>query len=348
VTFLSKVKPHLRHKDLFVQQFVVNSLMDYPNTPVEWTNELLQEAIEVKEKEFSILMGLNNHTFNAQSLSLLQKGLKQSTKDREFLYTRLMTRVPPAIIWKHKDELNSTISEEWWNIYDIVLHGDEEKVWGTFGLILNKLDEEGPYNNDLYEQAKLLLQTIVQNGWIEEGEIDIVMNEELNNDWFSFAGILMVHAIGLLQIKRYIPILANLLIRDEDTLLEELTNTLVSFQSDDAVKAVTPYIQHIDSNIYAISVLENTKTELSVQTLKSMYNEVDDEETKALIIEALCHHYEESAFHYIEDFLRNNYDTLLLDWEELAYGFFTLMEKPHPLLNEWKAIAIQKEATFHN
>ena len=67
--------------------------------------------------------------------------------------------------------------------------------------------------------------------------------------------------IGLLKLERYIPLLVRLLDRDDDSLLEELSVTLTSFQSDEVVKEVAPYLRKDNSIIYAASIVENIKSD---------------------------------------------------------------------------------------
>ncbi|MFF2445501.1 hypothetical protein ACFVSW_00255 [Neobacillus sp. NPDC058068] len=80
----------------------------------------------------------------------------------------------------------------------------------------------------------------MKNDWISTCEIDKIIQAELNEQWFSYRGIMEVYMIGLLKMDKYIPTLASLLVRDEDILLKEAATALIAFQNDDVVEAVAP------------------------------------------------------------------------------------------------------------
>lgn len=346
MTFLQKIEPYLTSDDLLVQQFVLHALSDYPNVPAEWTNQLIREAITKKEKEAEILIGINRHSINEEGLILLLKGIQQASIIRKHLYFRLIQTIPPSILLKYRDELAHLFSNDWWDFYDLLLYGEEEEVWGAYGSVLNELEDLEFHNGEIFSKAKHLIQTLVKNGWLNEREVDIVLQEELNKDWFSYNGILMIHAIGLLQYKKFIPMLPRLLVRDEDILLEELAKTLISFQSDEVVREIAPFLKSKEAEVFAISILENTKTPLAFETLQLMYKEMDNMDSKSMVIEGLCHHLNEQALPQVQDFIQQNGHSIYIDVEKLLYGFYTVMKLPHPLLEQWKKIAEENEARY--
>lgn len=71
--------------------------------------------------------------------------------------------------------------------------------------------------------------------------------------------LLAVRAVGLLKLPTFIPILAELLARDEDLLLEEVAEALIRYQSDEVVKAVKPFAMQHETFIFTLSVLETQK-----------------------------------------------------------------------------------------
>ncbi|MBS4178284.1 HEAT repeat domain-containing protein [Lederbergia citrea] len=186
---------------------------------------------------------------------------------------------------------------------------------------------------------------LVQQGSYDEVEIDAIMQEELKEPWFSFNGILAVRAVGLSKLEKYIPVLAGLLERDEDTLLEEVAEALYQFQSDKVVDAVAPYATKDNSEIFAISVLANTKTDSAVDALIKCYSSVD-EDGKGLVIEALSHHFSDKTFSLIEDFLKHGYDNGLIDMEQIFYSFYKIMGEEHPDIDLWKSEFEERERHF--
>jgi hypothetical protein len=223
------------------------------------------------------------------------------------------------------------------------LNGNEGEVWEEYGSVLVELEDSTTFNPWLFSKAKKLMKKLVQNEWIDEREFDIVLEEELENEWFSFTGILTVYAIGLLKLEKYIPLLSSFLVRDEDILLEEVSDALIAYQSDEVVREVAPFVTKEESEIFAVSVLANTKTNLAVDVLRNAYKKKNDEDSKALIIEALCHHLTEEALPEIEDYIRNGYSTFLIDMEQVLYGYYTVMGLNHHELEHWKQIEMEKE-----
>jgi SEC-C motif len=346
LNFLQKIQPHLTSNDLFVQKFVLYALQEYPEVPAEWTTQLINEAIHHKEKELNVLIDIRNHPLNEEAAKLIIDGINKTDKVNTHLYLELIKQLPPEVVVKYQDELENILTKDTIEFYRLLANGSEEEVWEEYGAVLGQLNNEEWFNQQLYSKAKLLIKTLVQKGWIDEKEVDMVLHEELNNEWFSDNGILMVYAIGLLRLEKYIPVLASLLVRDEDILLEEVSDALTVFQSDDVVRAVAPYAMIQESEIFAISILGNTKTPLAVDVLRKVYWEQEDEETKALVIEALCHQLTDEAMPEIEDYIHHDYRSFLIEVEELLYGWFKVMDKHHPLMEHWKRLALENKLRF--
>ncbi len=346
MTFLEKIEPYLTSDDLLVQDFVLDALQDYPCVPAEWTMRLLKEALCSKEKELSILVNISNHPFNGDAVKILIDGIKNAEKSMLDLYLKLLAHIEPELAMKYKHELKRYISKETWDFYHLLLHGTEEEVWEEYGAVLAELENAKRYDHSLFMKAKKLMKKLVQNEWMDEREIDLVLEEELNNEWFSYTGIITVYAIGLLKFEKYIPLLASLLVRDDDILLEEVSAALIAFQSDEVVRAVEPYVSKGESEIFAVSVLANTKTTQAVEVLRKAYKKTDDEEMKALIIEALCHHLTKEALPEIEQYIRKGYTSFLIDKEHVLYGYFTVMGIHHHELEKWKRIATARDESF--
>jgi hypothetical protein len=73
-----------------------------------------------------------------------------------------------------------------------LLHGSEEEVYSEYGQILKDLERAGSEQHDFYIKAKKLAACLVKKGWVTEDEIDLVLEEELKEKWFSFNGTLTV------------------------------------------------------------------------------------------------------------------------------------------------------------
>ncbi|HYK72089.1 MAG TPA: SEC-C metal-binding domain-containing protein [Pseudoneobacillus sp.] len=340
MSFLEKIEPHLVSEDRLVQNFVLFVLDNYyPFVPSEWTDRLLKDALQSKEKESNILLHLDKLPFGEKSVEILIDALKKSNLSNKHFYLPLIEKLEPELAWKYRQELEPYTQKGIWDFYRTLLEGTEEDVWEAYREVLALLEKEQNHNHHLYSQAKILVKTLVKKGWTGETEIDLTLNEQLAEDYFSYSGILSVYMIGLLKLPKYIPLLVSFLDRDEDILLEETTDALISFQSDEVLELVIPYAKMQESSIFAMSVLSGTKTPFATQVLRELMDEVGDEDEQSIVFEALCHQLSTEALPEIEAYLKDHPHSFLVDVEETAYGFYKVMGMNHPDLEEWKRIA---------
>ncbi|WP_442598519.1 SEC-C metal-binding domain-containing protein [Neobacillus sp. D3-1R] len=347
MSFLKKIEPHLLSEELLIQKFILRLLSEYyPFVPPEWTERLLNDALQSKVKEFNILMNLEKLPFSERAVMFLIEGLKNSDASNQYLYLRLVDKIEPELAFKYREQLEPYAPKDNWDFYRILLEGSEEEVWETYGDLLGGLGKSPEHNHQLYSKAKLLVKTLIHKGWVDENEIDLILGEQLHEKYFAYHGILAVYMIGLLKLPKYIPLLVSFLDRDDDILLEETADALISFQSDEVVESVVPYARMQESSIFAISVLSGTKTPLATQVLKDLMTELTDEDDQSIVFEALCHQLSDAALPEIEAYLKNHPQSYLVEIEELAYGFYKVMGENHPYLEEWKRIAEKNEADF--
>ncbi|WP_077619824.1 YecA family protein [Bacillus sinesaloumensis] len=344
MTFLEKIKPHLLSDDLLIQKTVLHALHDYPSVPEEWTVALLEKAFTTKENLFYILTYIDNQKINEEALSILVENIPKMDASEVHLAVHLVTEVEPTLVLNYRHQLEPYIPHETWAFFELMVNGTKEEVYQQYRLLLNELDHGRFYEAITYRKAKRLAKCIVEKGWITEQEIDTILAEELNDDWFSSNGVITVYMIGLLKMEKHIPVLTSLLLRDEDMLLEEVASALIQFQSDKVVKEVAPFVTNPESSIFASSVVENIKTDLAVQVLKDAYHKVEEIDEKEMIIEALSYHFSEEAIPIINQHMKSPYETaFMVDIEEVAYGFYSIIGKSHPDLSFWKEEALRKE-----
>jgi hypothetical protein len=346
MNFLDKIEPFLVSEDLITQDFILHILDDYPYVPAEWTERLLKEALLSKEKETSILIHASKLPLSDEVMKVLIEGLQKADPSKLHLYLSFFDNVEPEMALAHQMELEKYIAKDEWDFYRFLLEGSEEEVWEEYGAALGKLESSSKFNHKLYVRAKQLAKRIVKNGWIDENEIDLNLQEQLRKEYFTMDGILIVYIIGLMKLPKYIPFLASLLDRDEDILLEEIADTLVSFQSDEVVEMVLPYAKKEESSIFAISILSGTKTSLSTKVLKELLVELEDEEDQSLVFEALCHQLSADALPEIEQYMKNDPISYMIDIEQTVYGFYSVMGEDYPKLNNWKKTVAEKEAEY--
>jgi hypothetical protein len=346
MTFLEKIKPHLISEDILIQEVVLHALHDYPNVPEEWTNELLKEAFKNKDKQSSILIYIENQTFNEEAVKILVENIPLMETSNRHLAVNLVHRIEPELALTYKEQLQEYIPKSTWSLYELLLQGTEEVVYSEYGQILNDLEEAGSAQHDLYIKAKKLAACLVKKGWVTEKEIDQILEDELGEQWFSYNGILTVYMIGLLKLERQIPLLVRLLDRDEDSLLEELSVTLTSFQSDEVVKEVAPYLRKENSIIYAASIVENIKTDFAVEVLRDAYRSAKELDHQDILMEALCHQLSEEALPEINQHMELDYTSGLVDIEQTAYSYFSILGLKHRELALWKQVALERELDF--
>lgn len=347
MNFLEKIKPHLLSDDLLVQEFVMHALMEYPDVPEAWTVSLLKEAIAKKDKEITILANIDRFPFNSEAVEVLLKGAVSADRDSEYLYARLIRNIDPELKLKLRSQLEEFLPQRDFDYYQFLMTGEEEQVWEEYGSVLARLTEDESFNHDLYGKAKEIARIMVKRGFIEEHEIKYTFKEQESEEFFHFNGIVAVYMVGLMKKDQYIPYLAGLIEREDDDLLqEEISDTLSSFQSDEVVEQIAPYISHDSISIYPISVLGNTKTASSIEKLKSLYARIDDEETKVMIVEALCQQLSEDGLPVVEDAVKAGYYSTILESERILYGFYKVMGIDHPKLGEWKRLAIHRDEEY--
>jgi SEC-C motif len=337
MTFLEKVKPYIAHPDPLIQDFVLHMLQDYPNVPAEWTEEFVNLAIN--QNRYTILSDILKLPISDEALNSLLHGVKKCKPDMKHFFVWLFEKIEPEMAVEYKNELTPYLSKKTLETYDVLLSGDEDDVWEE---LHQELHAETPNFNLL----KHIVKRLVEEKWYHENEIAEIMNVELGDDWFSDYGILGIYAIKLMGLKQYIPLLASLLTRDQDDLLEEVADTLISFRSDEVVEAVAPYLKNPESNIYASSIIANIKTPFAVQTLRDAYKNSKAVEDKEVLFEPLCHQLSEEALPEINDYMKKNIDSFIVEREHVAYGYYTLLELNHPHLENWRKIALENEMHF--
>lgn len=339
MNFLDKLEPYLETEDTILQTFLVEALQDYPFVPEEWTVRLIKEALSSREKEVNILTRIYKHRLNEEAVRLLIKGAKSADSRDRPLYLNLLYAIRPKEALKFRQELTPFFDKKKWSFYETLVNGEEEEVWEQYGGLLVQLEER--FSQEAFDQAKMTVEVLVEKGWIDDIEIAATLNQDLNEDYFSFAGILIFHVIGIMNQTKYIPLLANLLLRDEDLLVEAVSDTLIKFQSNEAVQAVVPYLEDPDCLVFGTSILGNSKVPEAEVELVKLLSTMEDYDDKGLAIEGICIQLSDKQYPEMDAYLMDGGSDLLVDIDVLAYGYYTLMSKEHPQLKNWKKNALQ-------
>jgi uncharacterized protein YchJ len=346
MTFLETITPHLISDDVLIQETVLHAIHDFPYLPEESINRLLKEAFHNKEKQLSILVYIGNHSLNEEAIQTLINHIPKMDASNRQLALSLLNQIQPELALKYKDSLSNYLTEDMWTLYELLVNGTEEEVYSEYGELVNVLEHADSFPHDVFVKAKQVAARIVKNGWVTENEIDAVLQGELNEPWISFNGILNVYMIGLLKLERFIPILASLLDRDDDVLLDEVSVALIRFQSDEVVKNVKPYLLKDESIIFAASVIENIKTDLAIEALREAYLQVEELDSQDLLVEALCHQFSEKALPEISQHMEKEEFSGLTDIEQTAYSYYSILGLEHPDREEWRKAAMESELDF--
>lgn len=342
--FLEKIQPHLLSEDIHIKQFVLQALRDFPNIPEEWTVKLIKWMVDTHS--ISMLEDLKKHPMNEEAVRILLEGAKAATPEQLHMYQQLFAVVKPELAMKYKGELSAFLPEDVIRLYDILLYGDERQVWMEYSRLLDALDHSQEYNEALFQQTKHTADVLAKKGWITDAELAHLLNENLNEDYFNFAGIFTVYLIGVLRKNEYLSLLAGLLTREDDVLLEVTADVLISFQSDQVVNEVSFYITNPDAIIYGTSILGTIKSDLAVQKLMQAFNALEYEEDAAFLIEALAHQLTEKAKPFIDGYMEKGIESIMIESEQLAYSYYKLMGHDHPKLENWRKIADAKKGSF--
>ncbi|MHA6261493.1 HEAT repeat domain-containing protein [Sporosarcina sp. CAU 1771] len=343
--YLEKVEPFIVYQEPLVQEIVVQSLEHYPEVPVGWTNSILEDLVQQPEINTSILVWLNKRNLDAKSVPLLIQLMDKLPDDRKHMGKSFLFSLNPEIVIAHEKELAVYFTKEQMNFYHNLLSSDQEELRTKFIDKVEYLEQQDRFNQSHFMEAKIIQDELFRRNWIDESELDKVITSELENDSFTYHGIFAVRAIGFLKLPSYIPILADLLARDEDLLLEETAEALIQYQSDQVVEAVKPYAMNEDTYIFALSVIENTKTDYAADVLIECYD-VLNEDGKGMVIEGLAHHFTEKAFPLIEDYLFQEYHYGANDMKQILYSFYKVMGRTHPDSEKWKASSERREQIY--
>lgn len=340
LNYENEIEQYLLTNDQFLQEFIAQTLHDYPNKKREWTRVLFQEAIQNPEKT-SILLYLKVDPEDEELAQMIIDGLDLVHDGIHHLFVHLLLDFTPEIILKNKKLLTGFINEQEWNIYQVLGDGSKDEVWREYMNILTRLESEDSFDMNAYLLAKKIAYTLVKRKYVSKDQLMMMFEANRKEEWFQFDGYLAVYMMGLMGMKESTAQLASLLIRDDDLLLEEIAEALITFQSDEVVDAVKVYLKNEEANIFATSIIENIKSEHAVNELQKAYHQVE-EDLQGNIFEAMVHQLSPSAEPEIRDYLQKMQESPLIDIDLLAYSYFKILELEHPKLEMWKEVLYKR------
>ena len=124
--------------DIYIKEFVLQALRDFPNVPEEWTAKLIKRMVDTHS--ISHLMELKKHTLNEEAVRFLMEGAKAAPPEQLHMYQQLLAVVEPELVLKYKGELSAFLSEDVFRLYNNLIYGDVSQVWAEYRRLLDALD----------------------------------------------------------------------------------------------------------------------------------------------------------------------------------------------------------------
>ena len=339
--FLQMVRKYIQDDDPIVREFIRFMTNDFPYIPSELVNEQLEKALHGDSTKLTSTLLNNIESLDEHSIPILVQLLDTAPRKQKPLLYKSVRKIPTKLLVQHADQFEKHVKADFIQTCRTILEADEEALWETYIDLVDELEDGEGYSHQLYDMAKRVQTQLIEKGYYDAQKVAAILREELQEDYFSYNGILAVRAVGIMQLTEYIEVLASLLVRDEDILLEETADALIRFQSDAVVQAVAPYMKNPDSDIFATKVLKETKLPSVIDILVDAYPIVD-EGGKEMVLDALTSHFSEKAFPLIEDFIAHDYCGYVMDMDEMFYGFYKVMGREHPKMDEWKRAVEEK------
>ena len=333
--FLQMVRKHIQDDDPIVREFIRFMTNDFPYIPSELVNEQLEKALHGDSTKLTSTLLNNIESLDEHSIPILVQLLDTAPRKQKPLLYKSVRKIPTKLLVQHADQFEKHVKADFIQTCRTILEADEEALWETYIDLVDELEDGEGYSHQLYDMAKRVQTQLIEKGYYDAQKVAAILREELQEDYFSYNGILTVRAVGIMQLTEHIEVLASLLVRDEDILLEETADALIRFQSDAVVQVVAPYMKNPDSDIFATKVLKETKLPSVIDILVDAYPIVD-EGGKEMVLDALTSHFSEKAFPLIEDFIAHDYCGYVMDMDEMFYGFYKVMGREHPKMDEWK------------
>jgi len=334
MTYERIIDQYITTNDRFLQEFIAQTLHDYPNKKREWTRILLQEAGENPEKA-SLLLYVKVDPEDAETANIVEKGLGRIHDSIRHFFAQLLLDFTPDTILRNQHLLTDFIQEQDWDLYRVLVEGSEDEVWREYINILTRLESESSFDMNTYLLAKKVASTLVKRKYISKDQVLMMFEANRNEEWFQYDGYLAVYMMGLMEMKEATVQLASLLTRDDDMLLEEVSEALITFQTDEVVEAVKVYLSDEEVNIFVTSIIENIKSEHAVNELRKAYHQVE-ENLQGTIFEALVHQLSPLAEPEIRDYLNKVESSSFIDIDLLAYSYFKILGIDHPKLEMWE------------
>lgn len=279
------------------------------------------------------MVPLENRALGENELPLLLEALHRTSLKYPHLFLTVLKELRLDVKIANREQIGSLFPQEEWTFLQKLADADKGELDAMLQHIFAEL-EANQYDHLLYSRAKQIAHRQVCQGSEDSTELCRLIEAVPENQWLDFNEIIAVYKLGLLKDPDAISVLAPLFSRPEDFLQEELADVLITLQSDEVVRSVEVYARSEDP-VFQINTIARTHSKLAVATLKQLYADLDHMDSQAFIIEGLAEQLAPEGRPQIEHYMSQKRLPSIFNNEEMAYGYFKVLEFDHPELERW-------------
>lgn len=335
-----KIDPHLTSDDRVVRRFSLEAVSTYPSTKPEWPVRLMNKVLEDPEETINYSSAIQNMTLTNEMVPLLKEAITEENRLNLHMLKQIADKLPLEVKMDNREDLQRVFSMEEWSFFTELHEASEEKLELLLENYLLKLELEEYFNQQLFQRTKAIAFRQVEQGWVDTEELKDIIEQQKNQSYINFEGMIAIYKIGLLKEESLIEEIAPMLLRDEDILLEVLKDALVAFQSDRVVQAVEPLVTG-SFPIFQIDIIGETHTPSAVPALKRLYQKIDRIDLQSVVVRGLVERLSPEGRPELEEFMTYDHYGGVYDMEEMAYGYFKIMDYDHPELENWREKALK-------
>lgn len=351
--FFETVRSQIKTEDPILFEELLFNLSKLPIVPVELTNDLMAFCYDNEGARVSVLTKCSNFEKDDETIRLLLRWVDQIPFQHKVLVKNFLTNTPDFVLANYHDELLYYVGAEYLQYAGQFLPfegktGVElEPVWSYYINLLHKLGAE--FDDNTYITAKQVQEVLILSGEYHESEVEKLLQRQLHNERIDENGILAIRAIGLMGLEFLHPVLMQFLARmDEELLIKEAVEACIRLQLDEIVTALSTVQPGDASFIQTVEILKGIKSNRSSETLAAMYPLATETGAKEYILDALTSHFSPLAIPFIDEFVAEGQYAMVFDMNEMFYGYYKMIDRPHPLLEQWHSESLKNAQMFED
>ncbi|TLS38604.1 SEC-C metal-binding domain-containing protein [Pseudalkalibacillus caeni] len=345
MSFLDKVEPLILSHDKTLRSFALQ-VIDKGYLGTEQTFFYAMQAVDqqpIHPLKNSVIPYVRNIPYTNRMVKELIERL-QRKDGNQIWYASLIEEVETELLLAYQDQLAPFINQDVLASYLSLLNMDEGQLLKEADSLISELESMG-YHQSLFRFGKRIYKEVLKRITLSQSEIESVILENVEKEYFSYKGIFYVYLAGEQKVTALVPLLSSLLERtSEDLLLEEVTKALLKIGSEEVIQQVEKYLVDLDTAYSAVEILENIKLLPAEGVLLEHFEKTQDITVKTMIADALCKQLSTKAIPSIAHFVEEGYDQGLLNLKEPLYVCCVINNIDHPKIEEWKQSILYEEA----